>query len=264
MHATQFVESYLAAWNHHDPQAVADHISDKGIYYDVPEKLALTHDELIDMLRGFFSEYRHRYELIGEILTGNNTVAYQYREIPDSRTTDSASSDAIRGAEFMTLRGDAVMTIADYYEVPGASRPANLEELTPRKTQRPKYAKSGLADEQLLDLKVRLETVMRGQQVYLQPDLTLPKLAQRVGCSPNHLSQVINSGFGMSFFDYLNQYRVDHAKQFLTQAAGHRGAILNVAFKVGFNSNSAFYCAFKKLVGQTPAQYRRKQLNRSA
>ena len=104
---------------------------------------------------------------------------------------------------------------------------------------------------------------MHAEQVFLQPDLTLPKLAQRVGCSVNHLSQVINAGFGMSFFDYLNHFRIEHAKQLLVQPDGRSGAVLNVAFSVGFNSNSAFYAAFKKCVGQTPAQFRRSKLRKS-
>jgi AraC-like DNA-binding protein len=84
-----------------------------------------------------------------------------------------------------------------------------------------------------------------------------------VDCSVNHLSQVINSGFGVSFFDYLNQYRIEHAKELLTTLDGQSNAILNIAFTVGFNSNSAFYAAFKKYVGQTPAQYRRSQMSKT-
>ena len=87
-------------------------------------------------------------------------------------------------------------------------------------------------------------------------------LAEAVNCSVNHLSQVINSGFRMSFFDYLNQYRVEHAQELLTKLVGRSAAVLNIAFTVGFNSNSAFYAAFKKRVGQTPAQYRRAQLKK--
>ena len=99
--------------------------------------------------------------------------------------------------------------------------------------------------------------IMLEQQAYLRPDLTLPRLADAVGCSVNHLSQVINAGFKMSFFDYLNQHRIQHAKVLLGNLDDQNAAILNVAFTVGFNSNSAFYAAFKKCVGQTPAQYRR-------
>jgi AraC-like DNA-binding protein len=66
----------------------------------------------------------------------------------------------------------------------------------------------------------------------------------------------------MSFFDYLNRYRIEHAKELLSGMHGQSGAILNIAFAVGFNSNSAFYAAFKKRVGQTPAQYRRAHLRR--
>jgi AraC-like DNA-binding protein len=101
---------------------------------------------------------------------------------------------------------------------------------------------------------------MQSQQLFLSSDLTLPKLAQAVDCSINHLSQVINSGFGMSFFDYLNQFRIEHAKTLLSRLDSQSSAILNIAFTVGFNSNSAFYSAFKKCTGRTPAQYRRAQM----
>ena len=41
MHKTEFVESYIDAWNHHDPKGVADHFTEDGIYCDVPEHLQL-------------------------------------------------------------------------------------------------------------------------------------------------------------------------------------------------------------------------------
>ena len=133
----------------------------------------------------------------------------------------------------------------------------------PTPARRQKYAKSGLSKERLQDYKRRLDHVMSRRRVYLQSDITLPRLAHEVGCSANHLSQVINAGFGMSFFDYLNHFRIDHARRLLSQSDDRNNAILNVAFAVGFNSNSAFYAAFKKCVGQTPAQYRRRNLERS-
>ena len=101
---------------------------------------------------------------------------------------------------------------------------------------------------------------MAGDKVYLESELTMPKLAKLVKCSVNHLSQAVNSGFGMSFFDFLNSYRIEEAKAMLSQSKPQSQAILDISFAVGFNSNSAFYAAFKKATGQTPAQYRRVYL----
>lgn len=263
MHATQFVASYFDAWNHFDPKGVADHLTADGIYCDIPENERRSHDELITSLKDFFSHYQLRYELIGDVLTSKNTIAFQYQVHPPEKVDDSVSPNAYRGAEFMALNGNAAVTITDYYDIPGLPQPSNLAHLTSREVQRSKYAKSGLNSEQLCAYKRRLEHVMLSQQVYLRPDLTLPKLAAVIDCSVNHLSQVINAGFGMSFFDYLNQYRIGHARKLLTRLDGRNGAILNVAFTVGFNSNSAFYAAFKKCVGQTPAQYRRSLFRKS-
>ena len=238
MHAAEFVESYFDAWNHGDAQGVADHLTADGIYVDVPQNMERTQDELIVMLHDYFSDFPGRYELLGEILSGKETIAFQYRAC----ATDS-SQTLYCGAEFITMNGDAAISIADYYEVPAMR-------------SKRKYAKSGLRNEQIREYKRRLEQVMRSEQIYMDPRLTLPALAQTIGCTVNHLSQVINAGFEMSFFDYLNSHRVRHAKELLSELSGKNRAILNIAFAVGFNSNSAFYAAFKKHVGMTPAQFR--------
>lgn len=136
MHATKFVESYFDAWNHYDPKAVADHLAAGGIYCDVPQNAQRTHDQLISYLREFFSESQHRYELIGEILTSRDTVAFQYQMCPLEQAKQGQSSGSFRGAEFMTLHGDAAMTITDYYDMPGVSRPSQLALLTSRNLQR--------------------------------------------------------------------------------------------------------------------------------
>lgn len=258
MGAAEFVESYMDAWNHRDPEAVAGHLADNGTYIDVPENTQRTHDELVVSLTDFFSAYRHRYELIGEIMKGRNTVAYQYRMQPVGK---AERGDVIYGADFITLSGETAVMITDYYDMPGQERMSEIARVTARAKGNHKYAKSGLNERQLHEYKNQLANIMQTEHVFLQPDLTLPKLAHQVGCSVNHLSQVINAGFGMSFFDYLNHFRIEHAKQLLTQSNGQGNAVLNVAFSVGFNSNSAFYAAFKKCVGQTPAQFRRIRLN---
>lgn len=263
MHAEKFVESYFDAWNHRDPEGVADHLAADGIYRDVPEHVQINHDELITMLVNFFSSHQHRYEVIGDILTSSNTIALQYRIAPSEKGENGKPPHYYFGAEFMTLHGDAAVTITDYYDDPDMARPSNLAQMTSREIHKHKYAKSGLSSDSLLEYKSRLEEIMHSHQAYLRSDLTLPKLAESVNCSVNHLSQVINSGFGVSFFDYLNQFRIEHAKSLLSKLDDHSNAILNIAFTVGFNSNSAFYSAFKKCTGQTPAQFRRSQMTQA-
>lgn len=244
MHAIKFVESYIDAWNKCDPEAVADHLTADGIYRDIPENVSQKYDELIVSLSEFFADFPQRYELIGDILTSNNSIAFQYRVCPLGDCENGHSATSYRGAEFMALNGDAAVTITDYYDLP-------------QRVDLDKYAKSGLRRKQMHEYMRRLDVIMESQRAYLRPDLKLPALAEEVGCSVNHLSQVINAGFEMSFFDYVNNYRVRHAKKLLLQLDRKNGAILNIAFTVGFNSNSAFYAAFKKHVGMAPAMFRR-------
>ena len=222
MRATDFVASYFNAWNHQDPEAIAHHLAAEGVYCDVPRNVQIRRDELFASFSDFFAKHRHRYELIGEILVGVDAIAFQYRtHVVGGSSGESAES--FRGAEFMTLHGDAAMTITDYYDIPGRARNEDAAGLAGHGAK-PKYAKSGLSVVQLSAYKQRLEQIMASQRLYLRSDLTLPKLARVVDCSVNHLSQVINSGFGMSFFEYLNHQRIQHAKVLLS---GHDAMIVD-------------------------------------
>jgi AraC-like DNA-binding protein len=255
LRAAEFVESYFDAWNHHDARLVADHFTADGIYCDIPEQQQHSRDELLSTLNGFFASNNHHYELIGEILTGRASIAFQY-----CVSSSDAFANNFFGAEFVKLDGDGAIRILDYYSMPGDVRPADNTHLVSSSAFPQKYVKSGLSDEQMAHYKNRLANLMRIEKAFLKPDLTLPGLAALAGCSVNHLSQVINSGFGMGFFDYLNQHRVEYAKQLLGRPDGRHRSILSIAFAAGFNSNSSFYAAFRKASGQTPARFRQSQL----
>ena len=95
MHAVKFVESYFDAWNHSDPEGVANHLTNDGVYRDVPLNTKRTHDELVDMLNQFFSRYRHRYEVIGDILVGPSTIALQYHAYSIDENSGRARRPAV-------------------------------------------------------------------------------------------------------------------------------------------------------------------------
>ncbi|MBO6557891.1 MAG: helix-turn-helix domain-containing protein [Pseudomonadales bacterium] len=239
-----FVASYIEAWNEHNAKHVAEHLTPDGVYHDVPTKELHPRKELIAYLSDFFSQDQNHYELEGDITSGKDSIAFQYR-------VSSEEEDEIWfGAEFVTLQGDKAVQIMDYYREPIIRALGSGQ----------KYAKSGLSDELLNRYKERLVQLMDDEKAFMNPGLTLPKLSSLVQCPINHLSQVINAGFEMSFFDYLNSHRIEEAKRILAEPSDHPQPILSVAFEVGFNSNSAFYSAFKRICGQTPAQFRKEQL----
>ena len=131
---------------------------------------------------------------------------------------------------------------------PGAYTPAG----EPRK----KYGKSSLSEEVEEAVLQKLTRLMDEQKPYLQPDISLTKLAGLLNTSPHHLSQLLNERLNQRFFDLLATYRVREAQQLLNDPATANLKIDEIAERVGYNSPSAFHTAFKRLTNQTPAQFR--------
>jgi len=260
MRAADFVASYFEAWNQRDAVAVANHLAENGTYLDIPIHQEMTRDELIAHLEDVFAAETHRYELVGEVCSGANTLSFQYKAIPDHLEGEEAEAASWFGAEFMALQSGSALIITDYYDPVGETAPNSPVSATASGADVQRYAKSGLGADQFESLKAQLDEMMATQRLHLRPELTLPELAEVMNCSVNHLSQVINAGFGVSFFDYLNKHRVRDAMDLLADSADSERTVLNIALEVGFNSTSTFYVAFKKVTGQTPAQYRRERV----
>jgi AraC-like DNA-binding protein len=110
----------------------------------------------------------------------------------------------------------------------------------------------------MAELLDNLEQVMEREQLHLDPDLSLPKLAEHLNATVNYVSQAINAGLQSTFFDYVNRKRVDEALALIQSDAGPHSAMLDIALAVGFNSTSTFYSAFRKVTGVTPGAYRRR------
>ncbi len=121
-----------------------------------------------------------------------------------------------------------------------------------------KYAKSGLTPERLQACSQQLEQFMRQEKAFLEGDLTLTELAQRLGMPQHQLSQVLNQQLGMSFFEYINRLRVQEAERCLEDAGFAQQTLLEIGMAAGFNSKAAFNAAFKRYSGITPSEFRAK------
>jgi len=127
-----------------------------------------------------------------------------------------------------------------------------------------KYEKSSLTEGAAEAYKAELLELMAREKPFLESELTLSKLSECSGIQHHHLSQVINANLGRNFYDFINQYRVDTAKELLADPQKAREAITDIAMAVGFNNKNSFYKAFKSQVAMTPAEYRRQELKTGA
>lgn len=92
---------------------------------------------------------------------------------------------------------------------------------------------------------------------YLEPSLTIQDLSKEVQISVRDLSILINHHMNKHFFDFINEYRIEKAKEILKDASKSKVTILEILYEVGFNSKSSFNTAFKKHTNQTPTEFRK-------
>lgn len=123
-------------------------------------------------------------------------------------------------------------------------------EVTPRK-----YKKSLLSKELLEKYTTILEGLMTHEQPYLDPTLTLRSLADKMTIPSNHLSQLLNEGFGKNFAEYVNTYRLETFKAKAADPTQQHLTLLALAYDSGFNSKTVFNTFFKKVMGKTPKAY---------
>jgi len=124
--------------------------------------------------------------------------------------------------------------------------------------------KRKLLDEAKLEFaKKELLQLMSSQKPYLNPDLSLFKLAESLQLTPHVLSYILNEGIGQNFYTFVNTFRINEAKQLITDPKMTYLNLLGIAFEVGFNSKTSFNTAFKKITGMTPSEFKSSKKLRS-
>ncbi len=122
------------------------------------------------------------------------------------------------------------------------------------------YKKPSLSVDVAEEKHNELLDLMKNEEPYLNPKLTLSELAQSLNITPNQLSQIINHNLNQHFFDFVNGYRIRKAMDILKNPEKKEFTILEILYEVGFNSKSSFNTEFKKYTNQTPTQFRENNL----
>jgi AraC-like DNA-binding protein len=123
-------------------------------------------------------------------------------------------------------------------------------------SESPRYKRSSLKTDMRTRIIHRLERLMHEEELFTDTKLSIDDVAQRLGINSKYLSQSINEAYNRNFYIYVNELRVEKAKNYLRTEAHVNFSIEGIARQVGFQSKSSFYIAFKRITGLTPSAFR--------
>ena len=156
---------------------------------------------------------------------------------------------------FIRHRNKLYTTIVSQYRI-SIRREQHIEKKL-QELKDDRYPTSGLTEEKGADLFAQLEILMREGECYRDNLLIREKVAEELDSNRTYLSQIINRQTGLTFTQYVNEYRINDAVRQLSESTNEQ-SFKSIAQSVGFSSMTTFYKAFQQVVGMTPSQYRNK------
>ncbi|MCP4136595.1 MAG: AraC family transcriptional regulator [bacterium] len=106
------------------------------------------------------------------------------------------------------------------------------------------------------EIALKLDRLMIDEELFRDENISLSLLAQKLEVSQHQLSQFLNERKNKSFSVFINEYRIEKAKQLLKE--NKTTSIISIAFDVGFKSKSSFNAVFLKHTGQSPSGFRKE------
>ncbi len=123
-----------------------------------------------------------------------------------------------------------------------------------------KYSGSNLNSEKCDECIQTIISLFETEKIYSESDLKISHLAEKTGFSTKHISQAINQKKSLNFYDFVNQFRIEEAKNLLSdQQSDYR--INEIMDLIGYKNRSTFNTVFKKQTGFTPSEYKKKSSN---
>jgi len=111
--------------------------------------------------------------------------------------------------------------------------------------------------DELMTLKKKVVETLETKRLYLDDNLKLQDLAEHVGLSSRQLSELLNQHLEITFYDLVNDYRVESVKEKLHSGEGENLTLLAIAFDSGFKSKTSFNRVFKAKTNYSPSEYKR-------
>jgi len=103
-------------------------------------------------------------------------------------------------------------------------------------------------------IEVAMNDIIKNEN-YLEPDFKLSNIALISGMPPHHLTYYFNTVLELSFSDWRNKLRIEHAILLLKEGKSNHLTLEAISTKIGYTSQSTFIRAFKLHTGKTPSEY---------
>ena len=192
---------------------------------------------------------RDRYWLVWALVLANlfflATMLFSLTSVLDMHEAGMIRS--IWGLGFIYLAGTSLFRIYP--------RAVRLIE----RGNRPSGAAQPVADEDRIVEKI--QSLLSVEKVYQEPAYNRVNLAREAGVSESIVSRIVNSRFGKTVPQLLNEHRIADARRLLAETDA---PVKVIAEEVGFNSLASFNRVFRELEGTTPGRYREMKVKRTA
>ena len=126
----------------------------------------------------------------------------------------------------------------------GLHRHFSIIDMRTNKEQVSNDDSAALKDAVNRSMTERIIALVENDKIYLQPDLKLDDVAQMMHTNRTYIYQAVNQQMGISFNEFINRYRIAHAKRLM--ASDPTLSMNDVALQSGFASLSSFYRNMKK------------------
>jgi len=142
----------------------------------------------------------------------------------------------------------------------GLMNTRQLLTITPEEVEeKPGEVEEKLVERELPKEKIAaIENGIHIKKLHLDSDINLKSFAEQIGLRSRDVSNIINSHYGSNFFEFINRFRIEEAKRLL-KTEDSKDVVLDIVYKSGFNSQSAFHRFFKRIEGITPSEYRNRE-----
>lgn len=121
-----------------------------------------------------------------------------------------------------------------------------------------KYERVHIDEDESRVIVERVRKYIETEKAFLNPELKMGDIAERLHLSSSKLSQVFSLYLKENWYDFINAYRLAEFKRLISEGAYKQYTLLALSAKCGFKKSS-FFSTFRKVEGMTPTEYLKKK-----